>query len=453
MENKAVCPHCQEPIRKSGPAAKAPSKCAKCGGMLKRNLKSDPLSETQVALRPVASRRLTSRRRVRHDRTLPDFGQRPKVHSQMDAVDFKEPSFIKIGFMLIVAIFVLGGAAFAAFPDAIWTKLGVADEQSPDYVADAAKYYKSIKDAAVNGASPQANPQDQRPNVVRPNPQPMPPRPPVAVDRRPAPDSEVEMRPAEPKPGDIVKGEDGWLHADFETFSVVSDGDENLVKLFSTHANFAYANLPEMMGCNPDLTSRRIIKLYASADEYATYSNNSPASASYGKFTDELFVNYRSQTTLKTFYREAVRMFLDMSVPNYDAVTLPGWFEEGMASYVASGEFPENGEPTLGMVNRPLLERTKAMIAENSFVPVREFLFLPSAAFFDETDPVRTNILRAQAWSFMHFLKTSGHPAISALMSALESGSTPDEAMLSAFNGIDFDILETAWKTHVSMIE
>lgn len=106
----------------------------------------------------------------------------------------------------------------------------------------------------------------------------------------------------------------------------------------------------------------------------------------------------------------------------------------------------------------------KTALQQDTYVPLKEFLRYTQQQYYDET-PVgevqKVSICYAQGWSFIYFLRT-GKKAnakgwdpkwdniLDAYLTELAMTGQVDKAVDKAFDGIDLDALEAAWKAYTN---
>lgn len=145
---------------------------------------------------------------------------------------------------------------------------------------------------------------------------------------------------------------------------------------------------------------------------------------------------FRDQV-LRTVRHEGFHQYLDRVTSQ-----APRWLHEGLAEYYETSVL-ESGTWKDGL---PHPDHVPDWRRRDDWTPLREFVYGSSAEY-----SVEPSKHYSQAWGLVHWLRHGEEPAptiFKRLMSALESGASRREALDRAFEGVDWDALERAYRAH-----
>lgn len=171
-------------------------------------------------------------------------------------------------------------------------------------------------------------------------------------------------------------------------------------------------------------------------------------------FDSQKIGNGRS-LTWSTLSHEAFHQFIFYF---YGNIAPHSWYNEGTGDYY--GGFSYKGGK---FVERPDPERNdaiKEMLREDRFVPLKELVRWSQATYYSpskyKTSPVEHY---AEGWSIVWFLRTGKGKAkgwdpsweliLDRYLEVLGETGKTKKAVEAAFDGVDFDALERAWKAYV----
>jgi hypothetical protein len=144
----------------------------------------------------------------------------------------------------------------------------------------------------------------------------------------------------------------------------------------------------------------------------------------------------------------------------YGKLSPHSWYNEGTGDYYSGFQRQRNGQFKLER-NSWRKEEISQAIKEGHTVPLKEFTRMTQQEYYSSNEKYHTDvgIHYAQGWSFIYFLRTGKEkhapgwdPAWDKILEVYfnELGSTEDlaQSVNKAFDGVDWEALENAWKDY-----
>lgn len=200
-----------------------------------------------------------------------------------------------------------------------------------------------------------------------------------------------------------------------------------------------------------------VVRLCSEETMYKSYGGPAGSAGYWSPFHEELVV-YDDQkeggrsNTWKTLNHEAFHQYIFYF---YGSMTPHYWYNEGSGDFYSGYQYQKNKK----FVLKPFDWRVplvKDMLRDETYVPLKKFVRYTRAEYYD---PKTVGDNYAQGWAFVYFLRTAPgkfpgwKPAWNTILPTyLETLATTgelDQAVDTAFAGVDFDELTTAWKAYL----
>jgi hypothetical protein len=279
----------------------------------------------------------------------------------------------------------------------------------------------------------------------------------------------------------------GWKVEDTEHFIVLYDTpDQPLVRKIVRDLELLRAEYERLFPAEKPVESVSTVRICKSRDEYLSYGAP-PRSAGYWNWNAEELVLYDAETQDKThhisdantfiaLYHEAFHQYI-----HYSTGELPphSWFNEGHGDFF-SGATVKDGKVRAIGPNPWRVHTIQEAIKAGKYVPLRELVRYEQPQYY-----ANPYICYAEGWSLIYFLRKSEVVAkraewsriLATYFAELKSGYGEELAKLAsagkekdkearakaglavrtravdkAFEGVDIDELEKAWKSYVETI-
>jgi hypothetical protein len=144
----------------------------------------------------------------------------------------------------------------------------------------------------------------------------------------------------------------------------------------------------------------------------------------------------------------------------YGKLSPHSWYNEGTGDFYSGFQRERNGQFKLER-NSWRKETIAEAIQQDHFVPLKVFTKMTQGEYYSTNEKYQTDpgVHYAQGWSFIYFLRTGKekhakgwNPAWDNILEVYfrELGATEDleQSVNKAFDGVDWDALETAWKDY-----
>lgn len=286
---------------------------------------------------------------------------------------------------------------------------------------------------------------------------------------------------------DLVRG---WKAEDTENYIVVYDTpDQPLMRRISRDLELLRKEYEKMFPPAKPVEAVSTVRICKSRAEYLSYGAPE-MSAGYWNWVDEELVFYDAETvdkhhrtsdanTFIVLYHEAFHQYI-----HYSTGELPphSWFNEGTGDYFSGAVIKDGKLQRIGP-NPWRLETIQDAIRSEQFVPWSQMIKFEQAQYYN---PAIRRICYAQGWAMVYFLRKSNlvekraewkkilptyfdtlKAVYGAKLAALETAGKKDDqeakakaglearlnAVDEAFEGVDIDELEGAWREFTLSIE
>ncbi|MFT5464106.1 MAG: hypothetical protein ACI8QS_002999, partial [Planctomycetota bacterium] len=209
-----------------------------------------------------------------------------------------------------------------------------------------------------------------------------------------------------------------------------------------------------------ELSRTSVVRVCRSSGDYREYGGP-PGSAGYWSSRDEELVVFDDKAvggradTWITLNHEAFHQYIFYF---YGSIAPHSWYNEGTGDYY-SGYQLKNGR--FNLKENPWRKSTiKEMIRTGEYVPLQDIVRWTQGQYYGTNDlDIGGGQCYAQGWSFIYFLRTGEGKArgwqdswggiLDKYLSTLAISGDLDEAVDTAFEGVDWEALETAWKDYI----
>ncbi|MFT7676754.1 MAG: hypothetical protein ACI8QC_000728 [Planctomycetota bacterium] len=194
-----------------------------------------------------------------------------------------------------------------------------------------------------------------------------------------------------------------WEARDTQHYLVLTHGTPEALVLQLTRelevlrARFV-RDLPPAVAYDKDRAS--VVRVCVDRNEYLSYGGP-PSTSGYFSVSDGelvLFMAEPLERTFGTLYHEAFHQYVNQST---GGVAPQSWFDEGTGDYYSGTHF-ERGVITGVRANAHRLRDLKAVLAAESWTPMKELLLMDQAAYYRH--PAQHY---AQGWGLVYFLRNS----------------------------------------------
>lgn len=146
-------------------------------------------------------------------------------------------------------------------------------------------------------------------------------------------------------------------------------------------------------------------------------------------------------------FRVIFHEYTHLLVNNAMGVTVPLWFNEGLAEYYSTFDIREDRRIILG----DLIDNHVLFLRENKFLPLRTLFAVDyKSPYYNESN--KMNIFYAESWMFMHYLLQAGgqkhRPELARFVDRLRAGVGIDDAFQQAFQS-SVEAVEKDFKAYI----
>ncbi len=203
-----------------------------------------------------------------------------------------------------------------------------------------------------------------------------------------------------------------------------------------------------------ELARTSVVRVCADQNEYHSYGGP-VGSAGYWSSWDQELVIYdtrpRSETWL-VLNHEAFHQFIYYF---YGSIAPHSWYNEGTGDFYSGYKYKNKKFQIKEAEWRK--DTAGEMIKTGEYVPLKEIVRYTQREYYGSNSyGYNGGLLYAQGWSFVYFLRTgkkkskdwndSWDTILDTYLETLASTGDLDKAIDVAFDGVDWDELETAWK-------
>ncbi len=208
-----------------------------------------------------------------------------------------------------------------------------------------------------------------------------------------------------------------------------------------------------------ELSRTSVVRVCATRDDYLGYGAPPRSGGYWSSFHEELVVYNKKReegedATWETLSHEAFHQYIYYF---YGSLAPHSWYNEGTGDYYGGHEYKR--KKFQRAPRRMRKDSIKETLREGRTIPLKEFVRWSQRQYYGENDYGLSGFdCYGQGWAFIYFLRmgkkargwnSDWDGILGTYLDTLVDTGDLDLAVDKAFEGVDWDELETCWKTFV----
>ncbi len=242
-------------------------------------------------------------------------------------------------------------------------------------------------------------------------------------------------------------------------YTVMTDISDEAARAYAQRLEAAYEHFADQFKhvYKPPASFRKPrVTVFNTGESFFTWSelvSEEREEEDLGHFTDRwnelvLYEAVDMSETLDTLYHESFHHFTTLMARH----TLPYWFNEGIAEYMAGIVVKDGRVAESGRVSPTRLPDIQHAIADDRAVPWDQLMIETPAQFYGENSDLKY----AQAWSMVHFLRHAAKEKHRPLLDRYFDELRARKPARDSFNAVfkeNWETLQAEWKEYVKTLK